>query len=625
MTRPLALALLFAAGPALADEPGAPDRPNVLLILTDDQGWGDIHSHGNEQLDTPNLDRLAQQGARFDRFFVSPVCAPTRAALLTGRYSLRCGVHGVTRAHETMRSGEVTIAELLGGAGYATGCFGKWHNGAHWPTDPHGQGFDKFAGFTAGHWNNYFDPLLPHPPEHAATRVEPADPDGPVRTEGYIADVFTDAALRFIGEKQGVEPWFCYVPYNTPHWPPQAPEELFAKYVDRGFGPETASAYAMVENIDRNVGRLLAGLDQWGAAEDTIVLFLTDNGPNGHRYNGGMNGRKGSAHEGGVRVPLFVRFPAAIEPGTVVTRNAAHVDLLPTLCELCGVEPPADRPLDGKSLAPLLTGDPSDEQAGWPDRRLFTFKDWRGEGEPDGSRGAVRTDRWRLVRDGGREWALFDMPADPDESEDVAARFPAVRDELAAAFEAKWDEVTADGFDPVPVLLTAGGPADRAELPAHEADLKPGKGQGVRYRGPSGWANDYLTGWTDPAAFAQWPLEVGGAGGRYAVRLLVTATPEQVGSTFAVEFGPDLFPPGTPAADRTLTGTVTEAFDPPFYPSPDRFERPEAYEKPWAALDLGTVRLAPGVTPVRLRAVEKPGGAMPEVKAVRLLPAPAAP
>ena len=381
--RPLAaLLLILLAAPAFAA-----DRPNVLLILTDDQGWGDVHSHGNERLDTPNLDRLAAQGARFERFFVSPVCAPTRAALLTGRYSLRCGVHGVTRGHETMRSEEVTIAELLRDAGYATGCFGKWHNGAHWPTDPHGQGFDRFAGFAAGHWNNYFDPLLPYPPRHAATRIEPADPDGPVRTEGYIADIFTDAALRFMGEQQigekRDEPWFCYVPFNTPHWPPQVGERLFEKYLARGFGPENAAAYAMVENLDRNVGRLLAALDQWGLAEDTIVLFLTDNGPNGNRFNGGMRGRKGSAHEGGVRVPLFVRWPGRIEPGTTIERNAMHIDLLPTLCELCNVPLPEGRELDGESLVPLLTGG----AAGWPDRRLFTFKDWRGE--PNGRSGAV--------------------------------------------------------------------------------------------------------------------------------------------------------------------------------------------------------------------------------------------
>ncbi|MFH5803372.1 arylsulfatase [Alienimonas sp. DA493] len=610
MIRSLALALLLAAGAALAPTAGAAensgDRPNVLLILTDDQGWGDVHSHGNELLDTPNLDRLAADGARFERFFVSPVCAPTRAAMLTGRYSLRCGVHGVTRGHETMRPGEITIAELMQDAGYRTGCFGKWHNGAHPGVDPYGQGFDEFAGFTAGHWNNYFDPLLPHPPKFAPTRTEPAHPDGPRRVEGYIADIFTDAALRFIGERAGSDelpPWFCYVPYNTPHWPPQVSGELFDKYVDRGCSVEDAAAYGMVENIDRNVGRLLAALDQWGLAEDTIVLFLTDNGPNGNRYNGDMRGRKGSAHEGGVRVPLFVRWPGRIEPGTVVEPNAAHVDLLPTLCDLIGLEPPSDRPLDGRSLKPLLTGEAIAE---WPDRRLFTFKDWRGA--PNGQRGAVRTDRWRCVREGG-DWQLFDMLADPGETTDVGDQFPEVRDELAGAFAAKWTEVTADGFAPVPTLVSADD-ADGITLPAHEAELRPAKGQGLRYTGPNGWANDWIVDWENPDAFAEWPLLVEGDGGRYAVEALVTAAPEQVGSTFVVEID----------GSDPVRAAIREPFDPPFFPSPDRFQRPEAYEKPWATLELGEVTLPPGPRSLRLRAAEKPAETMPEVKAVRLRP-----
>ena len=645
MLRTAALALLLTVAPAVAA-----DRPNVLLILTDDQGWGDIHSHGNELLDTPNLDRLAAQGARFERFFVSPVCAPTRAAMLTGRYSLRCGVHGVTRGHETMRASEVTLAEALRGdedaALYDAACFGKWHNGAHWPTTAQGQGFRRFAGFTGGHWNNYFDPLLPYPPSRAITRVEPAEPEHwsrTPRTEGYIADIFTDAAIRFIGGEHRLyhghdpKPWFCYVPFNTPHWPAQVEERLFRKYKDRGFNDQTAAAYGMVENLDRNVGRLMAALDEWGQAENTIVLFLTDNGPNGDRFNGGMRGRKGSAHEGGVRVPCFVRYPAKIEPGTVVTRNAAHIDLLPTLCELCDVPLPEGRELDGESLVPLLTGRGSQmgtgEQTDWEDRRLFTFKDWRGE--PNGNSGAVRTDRWRCVRDGGSDWALFDMPADPGETTDVGDRFPEVRDELAAAFAAKWKEVTADGFDPVPVPLRA--ISMQVTLPGHEATLKPAKGKGIRYTGPNGWANDAIEGWTDTDAYAVWPLESNAdPADDWAVEVLYHATPEQVGSVFAVEIV------SADAGDEPLEGVsrggvepdgeggwtwrpvrveaaVTEAFDPPAYPAPDRFPRSEAQEYPWKTLRFEMNFQPAAGDLLRLRAVKKPGAAMPKVKAVRLV------
>jgi len=193
-------------------------RPNILLIMTDDQGWGDIRSHGNDVIETPVLDRLAASGARFERFFVSPVCAPTRASLLTGRYYLRTGVNGVTRGRETMRSEEVTLAEILQQAGYATGCFGKWHNGAHYPYHPNGQEFDEFLGFCAGHWNNYFDTTLDHNGKMG-------------KVKGYISDVLSDAAMAFI-ERNRERPFFCYLPYNAPHSPWQLPD----RYFDRAQG-----------------------------------------------------------------------------------------------------------------------------------------------------------------------------------------------------------------------------------------------------------------------------------------------------------------------------------------------------------------------------------------------------
>ena len=593
MSRLAPLLLVLSAAPLSAAE-----RPNVLLILTDDQGWGDIHSHGNERLDTPNLDRLAVQGARFERFFVSPVCAPTRAAMLTGRYSLRTGVHGVTRAHETMRSSEITVAELLRDAGYATGCFGKWHNGVHPGVDPHGQGFGTFVGFEGGHLVNYFTPSL--------LGTDDVPPAPPGFDPNYVTNLLTGHAERFITEHAD-EPWFCYVPFNTPHWPPQVPDRFYDKYAARGFDPTTASAYAMVDNIDANVGRLLDTLEETGQADGTVVLFLSDNGPNSDRYNGDLRGRKGSTHEGGVRVPLFVRYPGVIEPGTVVDRIAAHVDLLPTLCELCGVEPPADRVLDGTSLVPLLKRETAG--GGWPDRRLFTFKDFQPV--PDGRRGAVRTDRWRLVRDGGRAWELFDMTADPGQTTDVSDTHADVTDELAAAFDATWQGVTADGFDRVPVRLCEAGPE---VLPAHEADLLAADGRvmnraaggGIEYHGGPGWAWDWVDRWTDPAAAAEWPLEVCEPA-PWTVSVRYAATPAQVGSRFAVEFGGGL-------SGETASAAVTAPHDPPELPSPDRFDRGEVYEKEWATLSLGTVRLSPGTGTVRLRAVEKPADDMPEVK-----------
>ena len=310
--------------------------------MTDDQGWGDVRSHGNPLLDTPVMDALARESARFENFYVSPVCAPTRASLLTGRYSLRTGTQWVTYGLETMRPEEVTLAEIFRDAGYATGLFGKWHNGSHYPSDPIGQGFQTFVGFAAGHWNNYIDaPLV------ANGRT--------IQTEGFITDVLTDSALAFI-DRHRAEPFFAYVPYNAPHSPFQVPDRYFDAYTARGLDAKSAAVYGMVENLDDNLGRLLDRLDALGLTDDTIVVFLTDNGPNGERFNGHMRGIKASVHEGGSRVPLFVRWPGHIDPASGVREIAAHIDLLPTLAELAGIALPDGLALDGVSLANALLG-----------------------------------------------------------------------------------------------------------------------------------------------------------------------------------------------------------------------------------------------------------------------------
>ncbi len=280
-------------------------KPNIIMILTDDQGWGDIHSHGNKLLSTPWMDKLADSGARFDHFFVSPLCAPTRAALLTGRYYLRTGVHGVSNGKENLRSDEIIIAEVFAQNGYATGCFGKWHNGAHYPYDPNGKGFNEFPGFCAGHWGNYFDPVLQHKGNF-------------IQTQGYITDITTDAALDFLDSNKN-NPFFLYIPYNPPHSPFQVPDLYFDKYKAKGLNAKNACVYGMCENLDKNIGRILMHLDKHNLRENTIIVFITDNGPNGHRYNGGMRGIKGSCHEGGVRVPCFISWPWQIPEKKIIS------------------------------------------------------------------------------------------------------------------------------------------------------------------------------------------------------------------------------------------------------------------------------------------------------------------
>jgi len=563
---------------------GEKGPPNVVLIISDDQGWGDIGSHGNDKIETPVLDRLAEEGARFERFFVSPVCAPTRASLLTGRYYLRTGTHGVTRGAENMRPEEVTLGEVFQAAGYRTGCFGKWHNGAHYPYHPNGQGFDEFFGFCAGHWNNYFGTVL----ERNGT---------PVRTEGYITDVLTDAAMEFI-ENSADEPWLCYVPYNAPHSPWQVPDKYFERAKGRGLDDKTACAYAMVENIDHNVGRLLDRLEEVGQADNTLVLFLTDNGPNSDRYNGNMRGRKGSVHEGGVRVPLFVRWPGRIAAGTKIEPIAAHIDLLPTLAELCEVKLPEDLRLDGKSLAPLLLG----KSPSWPDRMLFAFRSSRRGVHQ--ARGAVRTQQWRAVKERGG-WQLFDMQADPSQKKNVAAQHAGVVKRLSSAFAETYTDVTRRGFKPLPIPI---GHDERRKvvLPGHEAFLQPARGKGIRYVGPSGWANDWITGWTGTAAYPQWEVDVVQEG-TYSITLRYNCDPENAGAKIRVSVG-----------DKSLDGKVDRPYVSEMIDHPDRIPRKEVYERTWGRLSLGGIQLPAGRTQLRVRALSKRGREVMELKAVEV-------
>ena len=560
-----------------------PSVPNIILILADDQGYGDIRSHDNDQIDTPVLDRLAGDGARFERFFVSPVCAPTRAALLTGRYHPRGGVHGVTRGYENLRAEEVTIAEVLKQAGYVTGCFGKWHNGRHWPMHPNGQGFDEFLGFCGGHWNRYFDTTLEHNGQ-------------PVETKGYVADVLTDAAIDFVRQNRE-RSFFCYVPYNTPHSPWLAPDEYFNKYKAKGLDNTTACAYAMCENLDHNIGRLLKELDELKLSEQTIVFFLTDNGPNSDRYNGGMKGRKGSLHEGGVRVPLFVRWPGHIEPQTVVKPITAHIDLLPTIVELCGLEKSSTRPLDGVSLAPLLCGQDQD----WPERMIFNHGVRTGGVE--GRHGAARSQRWRAVHY-RRGWELYDMQADPGQIRNVAKQFPEVLKRHADAFYASFADVTKRGFDPISIPL---GYPQRpwVELPGNEAFLETDGKQGIRYHGKQGYANDWISGWTDTKAYAWWPLDVVEAG-HYAVTLRYCCKPENVGAKLRVE-----------ADSSGVEAVVNKAHDPAVLPSRERVTPSPHYEtKSWAELTLGQLDLPKGPVRLTVRTIDKPGDESVELKAV---------
>ena len=341
MTRQQSLWLLIAVLSG-AFQPAlwcAGSQPNILLMVTDDQGYGDLHCHGNRDLRTPNIDRLAEEGVELTQFVVMPNCSPTRASLMTGRYHYRTGVTEVTRGRHMMYADEVTIAEILGGAGYRTGIFGKWHLGDVYPMRPRDQGFHESLvhkgggiGQAAGpDGNGYFDPILEHN-------------DVAKRFEGYCDDIFADATIEFI-ENHRKGPFFAYYASNLPHFPLTVSDERADPYRKMGLHEHNARTFGMIENVDSNVGRILAKLAELGLERDTIVIFSSDNGPRTRRtkndvypgrYVAGLRGTKTSVYDNGLRVPFFIRWPGTLPAGRKVATMGAHIDLLPTLLEACG-------------------------------------------------------------------------------------------------------------------------------------------------------------------------------------------------------------------------------------------------------------------------------------------------
>jgi arylsulfatase A-like enzyme len=595
MLRLLALVVLAAACGVQAF--AAP--PNVLLVITDDQGYGDFSLHGNPTLKTPHIDSLGQQSVRFERFFVNSFCSPTRAALLTGRYPLRCGVFGVTHNKETMRSEEVTLAEMFRAAGYCTGCFGKWHNGEQFPYTPTGQGFDEFFGFHNGHWNNYFDTPLLHEAE-----FEP--------TKGYITDVLTDEAIHFVRDSRE-RPFFCYVAFNAPHSPFQAPDKPFAHYKSLGLDDTLAAFYAMCAVVDDNVGRLLAELDRLSLAENTIVVFLTDNGGTAgvKHFNAGMRGGKTSLHEGGSRVPLFIRWPSRLKSPRVVQPIAAHIDLAPTLLDLCGLAPPDGVKFDGRSLEPLMG---ESEEIKWPARTLFTHNPIN---ETNRYPGAVRTEQYRLVRElrGGAQggskakadrqpsaWQLYNMQADPGQAKDIAADRPEIVADLSRQYEAWFDDVSSRGLARLPIQV---GHAEENPVTLH-APQAYFDGSLKFFAGP-GYAHDWLTGWNDPASKVWFDLDVVEAG-KYDVSLRFTCPAADAGSRVRVTIG---------EVDREVT---IPTFEPENLRLPHRDEAGHAkyVNRNWGSLPVGKFSLSKGNTKLTIEPLSKPGAAVIDLKEVVL-------
>lgn len=576
----LFLSLLCCLG---CQKPVQQDRsavPNVVIFLSDDQGWGDLSHSGNTNLSTPNIDQLAQNGLNFDRFYVAPVCSPTRAELLTGRYHLRGGVSGTSAGEERLDLDETTFAELFQQAGYATGAFGKWHNGTQHPYHPNARGFDYFYGFCSGHWGDYFSP--------------PLEENGKmVQGEGYVVDDFTTKAIEFI-ENNRESPFLVYLPYNTPHSPMQVPDQWWEKVETRELEmvlpedrnedlPFTKAALAMCENIDWNVGRVMDKLKELDLEEHTIVIYLSDNGPNSFRWNGDMKGRKGATDEGGVRSPFFIQWPGRIPQGKTITEIAGAIDLLPTLVDLAGLEPLFPKPLDGKSLLPLMMED----NPSWEDRMIFSH--WNGNT-------SVRTQQYRL----DKEAKLYDMVNDPGQTKDIAGEYPELAQQLVQA-KISWDQEMAAELDGKDRAFTLGYPgASITQMPARDGIAHGNIQRSNRFPNDS-----FFTNWTSTTDKITWDVEVMEAG-EFEVQLYYTCSEQNLGSRIQLGLG-----------ENQLQARVLEAHDPPTRGMEnDRVERMESYVKDFKPMNLGRINLNKGRSEMVLKALEIPGD---QVMDVRLL------
>jgi arylsulfatase A-like enzyme len=455
------LTLLISASVTTA-APLAGSRPNIILVMTDDQGYGDLGCHGHPFLKTPNLDKLYAQSTRFTDFHVSPTCAPTRAALLSGRAPFKNGVTHTILERERMTLKATTIAQVLKQAGYTSGIFGKWHLGDADAYQPDARGFDEtFIHGAGGIGQNYpgtqgavpgtsyFDPFIKH-----NGRI--------VKTKGYCTDVFFTQAMGWIkSHRDSKQPFFAYIPSNAPHGPFIVADEYKKPFEDKVKDKSVAAFLGMIVNIDENMGRLMAKLDEWGMADNTLLIFMTDNGSaRGSRvFNAGMKGAKGSVNQGGSRVPLFMRLPGRIKAGGDVEQLTRHIDLFPTLAAIAGADLPAKVELDGRSMLPLI----ENSGAAWKDRYTFFHQGrwakagapgrWsKGNTDPDKAkdlRFAVRNERWRLV---GQK-SLYDIDADPGEQKNVIAEHPQVAKKMLKAYDAWWQDVR-------PLMVNEDAPLD---------------------------------------------------------------------------------------------------------------------------------------------------------------------
>lgn len=568
-----ATAATMASCSGLSDAP----KPNIVILLADDMGWGDLNINNNPAVETPALNRLAQQSMVFDRFYVCPLSAPTRAEMLTGRYFLRTGVSSVTQGFENMRTDEVTIAEILKENGYATGCFGKWHNGRYYLQHPNRQGFDEYVGFPVGHLGYYFDAYYFHN-------------DDEVRSNGYSSDYFTDQALGFI-ERNRDNPFLCYVPYNVPHSPFQVPSEYFDKYNARGLDSTLSSVYGMVENMDYNISRILMKLDQLDLRNNTIVIFFSDNGPNTRRFNGGMKGIKGSVDEGGVRLPFYISWPGKIKQGTT-QQLAQDIDILPTLLGLCNISYEPVKPIDGIDLTGVIKG----KQEPF-DRYILSRQANQSLAICNGS---VRNDRYRLVRT-RKDTLLYDMHQDPSQENDISKNEPETAKELLSVL-GSWEKELVDNYVPVTTIEAGFNNEKKFTLPVQDAKLS-----GLVKFSSIHPNQSHTERWIQNGDSIFWTLNINSAG-TYRVEMQYGCTAGETGSRLALG-----------SKSGSVYFTIDKPFESEILPERDYVKRTESVERTWSWMEIGTMSLDPGPEQLVIKLIEKKNNEAGLIKAIRLI------
>lgn len=566
------LALLFSVvgmGAGLVPVSAQKQHPNIIVMLSDDQGWGDLGFTGNTFVRTPNIDRIAHEGAILDNFYVCPVSSPTRAEFLTGRYHVRSGVSSTTGGGERFNLDEKTIAEYFKEAGYATSLFGKWHSGTQYPYHPNARGFEEFYGFCSGHWGNYWNPVLEHNGEI-------------VSGEGFIIDDLTDKALEYM-DSHREHPFFMFLSYNTPHSPMQVPDSWWNRVKNRSLSqkatlPEredttfTKAALALAENLDWNIGRVLSRLESLDLEEETIVIYFSDNGPNSFRWNGGMKGRKGSTDEGGVRSPFCIRWPGRIRPGSVEYQLSGVIDLLPTLLGLAEVSYSPVKKLDGINLRQHLL----EERTPVHDRFLYSY--WAGMT-------SVRTQGY--VLDGHDH--LYHTDRDRGQEKDISMDEPLIHRRMKMHSDWFKNEVLKDFSEEDTRPFMIGHPQERySKLPARDAQITGLIERSNRYPNCS-----YFTNWRSLDAKISWNVKVE-EDGLFEVLIYYTCDKRNIGSEFVLSTDRD---------GERLRFSLDQANDQPMVGADlDRVPREESYVKGFRPYSAGTIRLAEGQTTLSLQA-----------------------